>query len=80
VAAERLDNLNTEQINAQQALDTYCSQHAEEQKDHHKQAMLISSLVDLENKLNKLDNTREYIKVLLIADELRQESVKLDSI
>jgi hypothetical protein len=63
--------LKRRQTDAQQALETYCSQHRQDEKDTYEHAKLIRTLADLEGKLTKLDNTREYVKVLITADELR---------
>ncbi|KAM3583169.1 hypothetical protein VKS41_004920 [Umbelopsis sp. WA50703] len=76
-AVEQLDSLKRRQTDAQQALETYCSQHRQDEKDTYEHAKLIRTLADLEGKLTKLDNTREYVKVLITADELSSRSKTL---
>jgi hypothetical protein len=78
-AIDRLSDLRAKQIHADDTLQTFCSQHSQDQADVHKQAELIRTLVDLETKLTKLDNAREYIKVLVIVDELRYERNRINS-
>jgi hypothetical protein len=60
-----------QQAHDETSLQEFCTHHSPEQKDSHKQAEIVSNLVDLETKLTKLDNTRQYVKVLIIVDELR---------
>jgi len=76
-ALDQLSDLQARQIHAQDTLHTFCSQHAHGQAHTSNQAQLVSTLVDLETKLTKLDNTREYIKVLIIVDELSSRAKSL---
>ncbi|KAH8548325.1 TIP-1 family-domain-containing protein, partial [Umbelopsis sp. PMI_123] len=76
-AVDKLKDLQAKQIRDETSLQEFCAQHSTEQKDTYKQAELVSKLVDLETKLTKLDNTRQYVKVLIIVDELSSRAKSL---
>ncbi|CAO3666413.1 unnamed protein product [Umbelopsis ramanniana] len=76
-AVDKLKNLQVQQAHDETSLQEFCTQHSPEQKDTHKQAEIVSNLVDLETKLTKLDNTRQYVKVLIIVDELSSRAKSL---
>ncbi|KAG2176539.1 hypothetical protein INT44_007202 [Umbelopsis vinacea] len=76
-AVDKLKNLQVKQTHDETSLQEFCAHHSPEQKDTHKQAEIVSNLVDLETKLTRLDNTRQYVKVLIIVDELSSRAKSL---